>query len=644
MAVAVRDRSPADRSAWARLWGPSASTGGPGALSAAAVLTLLTWPIEPGTTDVGVDPSYEAALAVARAKGIDVGADTVFNYGPLGHLAVPMADTGWGLLGWAVQVAVSAVLAWLVVTTLARRVSLPAAVALGAIALWVPWGGGAIPLATRVVLVAVIWSVGVAATGSRSIQAVGGAGLASGLALLVKTDAGLVCAAVGATAVGGAAWVRGGWRSAARDLAVWVAAVASAVVVGFLVSGAPVGGLPTYLRGTVEIVLGFGSAMSLERSFPVAQLEQLGVLVVAAVAVVLVLRDPDLPRPRRLATAAVVAVACILASRQGFVRHDSAHVRQLLAVMLVLPVALAVVWPLRRVLAVGAAVVVVLVPGQRPAPSWAAEATTRPLDAVRTVEAVVSPAARQDALDARRDAIRADYTLPHGFVDAIGSEPVAIVPERQELALAYPELDWVPLPVLQDYQANTEWLDRHLAAGLSSPGRPPWIIRTSGEQRVDDHFHRFDPPAANLAVICGYEVVDTAPKLQLLRAVPDRCGRPERLVRERVAYGEWVETPRSSADELVVARFSGVGSTLADRVRTLVLRGPRFELDISTDVYRFVPGTQGSWHVLSAPPCVDVTGTRAQVHRLRIQAPSRGSGSGYSVELARIPVACDGEG
>lgn len=643
MGVALEDRPDTGRSLWVRIREPAPRPAGPGAALAATALTLLTWPIVPRYTEVGVDASYEAALALARSRGFDVGVDTVFNYGPLGHLAVPMVDTGWGFVGWAVQVGVSALLAWLVVTALARRVSLFAAVVLGAVALWIPWGGGPVPLATRVVLVAMLWALAVVASDRRlPLWAVAGAGALAGLVFLVKADAGLLCAAIGATAVAGASWARDGVRAAARDLAVWVCAVVAAVLVGFVASGAPVDGLPTYLRGTAEIVRGFAGAMSVERSFPVALVEQLGVLAVAVAVLVLVLRDQAQPRPRRRAIAAVAAVAILMATRQGFVRYDAAHVRQLFAVMLLLPVALAVVWPMRKVLLVAAAVLVVLLPGQRPGPSWVGDAASRPLDVVRTSEAVVSPGARREALQARRDAIRAVRDLPDRFARQIGSDPVAIVPEHLEIALTHPELDWVPLPVLQDYQANTEWLDEHLASGLAGPGRPEWIIRASREQRVDDHFPRFDPPAANLATICGYEVVDTEPGFQLLHAVPNRCGPPQVVERRRVGFGDWVDTPQVSDDELVVARFSGVGSSLADRIRTLLLRGPRYDVGVDSDVFRFVPGTQGSWHVLSAPSCVDLTGTRQPVGRFRIAPRSGGAGGGYEVELARIPVDCDG--
>ena len=57
---------------------------------AAGVLTLPSLVTRPS---VGVDPSWELGLHLARDRGFVVGRDIVFNYGPWGFLNLPLTLT-----------------------------------------------------------------------------------------------------------------------------------------------------------------------------------------------------------------------------------------------------------------------------------------------------------------------------------------------------------------------------------------------------------------------------------------------------------------------------------------------------------------------------------------------------------------------
>jgi hypothetical protein len=615
-------------------------------LGVAAVVTLVTWPIRPDLIEVGVDPSYRAGLALARERGFDFGSEVVFNYGPLGFLGGEPFDRGAGVVSWGVQLGVALAMSYVLVGLLNRVLRPWIAGAVAVSLLLVVFGGVVVPMATSLVIIALLWSLSSVADsdGDRwgpSTAAV--IGFLIGLAVLVKVDSGLICAAVVLTALTVGSGTTLGWRCAVRNVSVAALSAAATSLLFFVLLGSPFGDFGPWLGGSAEIVRGFSAALGLSRSAPLSIWELAGAVVVALAFVAAVAVSTPRPRAQRLGAAAVAAVGLYLTFRQGFVRHDVFHVTATYAALALVPVTMCAVWPFRRVVVFSAAAVVVFLPGQRPSPDLVVAPVESLRAAASTAASVVSPARFESMIERRREAVRDRYQVPATMLDRIGDGSVAIVPEGLEIAFGYPRLHWAPLPVLQEYQAYTPSLDQRNADFLASDAGPEWVMREVGQAAVDDHFPRFTSPEANLALICHYEVVQQAKRVELLQRTGNRCGDPRPIGSSPIVSGRSIAVPVPSGDELVIARFSGVGDGPIDGIASTLFRGRAFTVDLDSGSYRFVPGTQTGWHVVSAPPCVEMAASGPSVESLSIEAVvgSLPGESPMSAEFAVVPIRCD---
>lgn len=612
-------------------------------IASVAALTLMTWPFQPGVSaGYGVDSSWEIALSMLRDHAVVWGRDVVFNYGPLGFLG---AVNGASFAGWTFQILVSVLCAWLAVRLLSRAVSAPVAAAVTAVVFVVVFGPQAVPVVMRIVIVAVLWSLDLVLRAPRvALWTAALVGAACGATVMIKADTALVVAALTAVAIGATALVTAGLRRAAAAVGAWLVSAAVTAVGLFALFGGPLDQLGPWLRGTVEIVGGFSSAMGVSRNPPWSLYEQLAAIALAVAIVVLVALEAKLPAPRRVAATILSAVAVFLAFRQGFVRYDFWHVRQFYVVVAVIPFAFAGIWSLRRLGVLVVAPLLILVPTQHPSPSVAVMPARGVVWAARSVADLVRPGQLAELRAQRSTGIRDHYRLPPAMLERIGDDRVAIIPQNVEIADGYPELNWVPMPLLQDYQANTAALDRLGVDFLTSDRAPRWIIRSRGATRVDRRFPRFDPPGENLALLCNYRSVLSATNgLELLEHRPDRCGTPEVTATGTERLGRAVRVPTAAPDEMVVARFSGIDAGILPKLQGTLLRGARYRISVDgvERPWRYVPGTQSSWHVLRAPRCVDLGTTGPSVDELTIDAPGRVLGSdAFEVTFARIPVDC----
>ena len=648
-AAATADAGPADMRDRARRFLAPAPTPPWAAPLAAAVVLVTTWPIRPDAAAHGVDNSYLIGLAMARQRGFRFGDDLIFNFGPLGFLGGSLSYRGSGLLSWAVQLAVQLGVIVLLLSLVRRIVSLPIAVLVAVTLITLIHPDAAdVGLGNQIVVLAVLWSVSRAAADgwTPTIRTAAFAAALSVLALLVKLDTGLICVVATGTAVALGSVQTGGVRRLAVNVGTYATAAVATLLVGFAASNGGIGGLTSWLRGSYQIVAAFSGALGLSRSGAVSAWEHAGVAAMLVAWIVLVART-DRTRWARVGTVALVAVLGYLAFRQGFVRYDVFHVRQFIAVALMLPVSFSGVWSPRAVAAMTVAAIVVFLPGQRPS----ASTLTAPADAVRatfdTAAAVLQPGRADDIIAARKAGVRATYVVPDAMLDRIGDETVSVLPIDIEIAYGYPEIHWQPLPIFQDYQANDVWLDDRNRDAIESADRPHFLLRDAVAKRIDGQFPRFQPPAENLAILCHYRVVMTASPYELLEATTDRCGdlRDRRTTTASLGTAIDVPTP-TSRSVLVVARFDGVAGSLTDRLLTTLYRGPDFFVAAPEGDrwYRYVPGTQESWHVLAAPGCADAlpAGTAGAFDSITLSdsAGPSSSTAAFDVEFAEIPFDC----
>ena len=607
------------------------------------VVALLSFPVDrPFGLVPSIDGSWAAALPLALHRGLAFGPGVLFTYGPLGYLSVPAVvtpGTGVAALGFLVVAwfTLAAVLNALLLRTLPWFLAPP--VALG-VMLVMP----DTPLAVVAILVLTLttfallrpqtcwlWTTAVA------LGAFGGA------LSLIKLDMGVAALLVlGIGSVGGA-WIRRGVRAAIGNAGAFGAGAVIGVIVPWVLVGQPIDALTNWIQGAIQIGRGYSSAMGLESSglfwtYPVAVL-----LVVVLGTLLWSAREPSVRV--RVTVTAVLAAGLYVIFRDDFTRHASKGF--FFSVFLVLPIAFVSAWSRREVLQVVAIAVVATVASGGLAFGQMFDFGSHFDSVGSTFTAMTSSSNRASIIRSeRRRFARVFQPFSAATLHELATGTVHAVPvDAGNLIFAHPEIRWKPLPVFQDYSAYTQALDDRNADALVGKDRPRFVLRRFG-LAIDGRLPRFEPPRQQLELLCRYSIVRRDPGWVLLEAGTDRCGpiKPGPVVDARL--GKRIAVPAAGPSELVLARFSGIATSLTDQLQNLVLRGP--ERWISADKkmwFRFVPGTQASWHVLSGPDCskFQLNGSgpffsSSMVFSNRNRKPN--AQNDFHVQFARVPYRC----
>jgi hypothetical protein len=613
------------------------------------VVAILSWPAVRQYSVSTVDVSWQVALQLAIPTHKSFGPEILFTYGPLGFLLTPgFFYPKPGILAMAALVAIWVAFASSLVAVLARAMVLPAAgaIALG-VAVMVSIAGAGYGLWLILDLTVLLLVTDALVRGKfewRWREALV-LGVVPGVALLTKADSGLcILAMIGAGAVGGGVLKRGA-RAGVENAAAIVGGFLVGVPIAWLLSRQPAENLFNWLGGSWQIVRGYSAAMGDED--PTALWEYSAAVVVVVALLALVWTTTTRSRSVRVAIAMVLAAGLYPLFRSGFTRHPDRGLTFFVA-FLVVPLAFVTVWSKRQVLLFVCAAAVVVLGLARITLSDLLDFDGRVSSFGDTTELIASSSRRAEWIDEQRTAFSNTYAIPPRMLDEVGSRTVHVVPWESAVLFAYPGLRWDPLPIFQDYAAYTEALDDRNADALTGSNRPDFIFRQPGAS-LDGRLARFDPPRQNLELLCRYHLYDRTPTWELLRADENRCGRIVEGRTREVRLGEVVATPAYPGD-IVLARFSGIASSLEDRVETLLLRGPEYYMGSGRPgegLFRFVQGTQGSWHVMTAPACAanDLAGTGPSIPTF-VLSDHLGAATGeamYGVEFAHVSYLCPGD-
>ena len=594
------------------------------------IVALLGWSIGFETPGPGLDPSWNAGLAMAVHHGLRFGPEIAFTYGPLGFLQSRLVFFGdlavlSFLYGAALYILFCIGLVW----ALRRALPTPAAllVAFAAVA-WLP-----LPLLEVSLLVAVLacfWLLE-AERSPRSLDLfVLVAAAFAAPAALVKLSTGPLVAALFLVALIGA-------RAGARRIVAYLVLLAAGLAALWVATGQSFGDVPAFLGHTLQIASGYSTAML--RSTDVAPWK-VTLAVIAAIGSGLALVGAAwlaFARRDRFGRGAAVAIAALVAFatyKEGIVRIDAGHLTVLFANAAVLWVAIAASGPRRRWGLLAAAVVFAISLPVRPAglqTHFDPVANLRfAFDQARTL---FSPGRRDGLTAGGRAAMRLTYGLAPGGLAALRGHTVAVEPWETGAAWAY-RLDWRPLPVFQNYSAYTSGLDRLNAEAVEDPAGPERILRQNTEvvqpefpgPDLDDRFPGWDPPEQARAVLCNFAPLFADQRWQVLGRVPDRCG-PERKIGEAsAAAGEAVPVPKPGSGEVVFARVHGAGVAGLERVQTFFFHAAsRHAVLDGGRRYRLVPETAADGLLLRAAPGIVEPGPFDPVPEARTLAVEGGS-------------------
>lgn len=581
---------------------------------------LAAWLIAFGDPAPNLDPSAFAGLYMAIHEGVHFGNDIVFSYGPLGFLSSP---TGWytGLqtLSFIWLVTLTFALTCGLIWTLRRTFGAIAAsfIAFLVMALLGPDLNLAFALAAVLIFAALRADPPRAALPALVF---GGSFLAA-MEMLIKISIGPALLVVFPIALVGAGASR-------RLIALFFGLFAAELLLLWLLAGQSLGDLPAYFSHGREIISGYSESVGLRDDGDGLQTAALilAALTVPALGIGAAMGDYR-DRAARWAGIAVALVGAFGMFKQASVLLERHHIAEGLATSAV--IWLAIPWRPTPVMRAAAATGLVVMAGMATAYFYRddTEALTARLEVTSNVERaftqlgdLLQPGEREQRSENVKALMAVGYGLDAEMLAQLREGSVTVEPWEIAAAWAY-DLDWNPLPVMQNYAAYTSGLDEINSDRVASAAGPERIMRLNPIAILPGFEHRgyanrwqgWDPPGQTLAILCNFETLSTSEIWQILGRVPDRCGEPELLESVDSAYGEIVDVPEPGPGQVVFARIDGAGVGGLESIRNLLWRAAfRYAVFDDGRRWRLVPATASDGLLLRGPPELTGKGEFAQ--------------------------------
>jgi len=585
----------------------------------AGELAILAWPIPNTTALATLDGSWQIALHMAEALHLRYGVEILFTYGPLGFLGFPHPYVGL-TSGFALVVAI-AIYVGLVATMLVEAKRILPLWAAAVVTLFVARIFVALPPFEASEALLFLWCVETLADrmpwSPTTLAMMGGA--LAGAALLGKINIGIVSVAVGAVTI---AFVGRPWW---RPLVVYLAAAVASASAFWLATGQHFGDLGAYMSGAYQIIAGYNDSMGGD-----VQAKRMWVFPALAGVVVLLAwaawrTSAEWPRRRRLGLAVLGLVVGFAMWKLAVVREHTIYV---FATSLVLLFALAPRVQARAWLASVLAVGIIFGASSATQPSTYFDIRGSIESIVHEVKDVVVPG---QAAQRTQSQLRASLRLEPAALAVLGTSTVHIDPDLTDVALAYPQIHWQPLPIFQAFSAYTSDLDRRNADLLRSPNRPERILRSVTVVRpndllqlwmgrparpgelllftVDGRFRWFEAPETTLETFCRYSQTVASDRWQVLTETGGSCGPAEPLAMVTARSGEAVQVPfERRPARFVIVRIGGLQPSLFGRIGAALGKPPDWYVKVDETRYRLMPDTAGDGLLLAVPPSADGTG------------------------------------
>jgi hypothetical protein len=592
------------------------------------VVTLLNWP---GWTRIGpgLDPSWQAGLAIAFTRHFQWGPQIDFTYGPYGFAGfLEPFYRSTALIAVLYIFAVTSLLAALLVAGLRRYWGLASAGVVAWAVIALSWA------TTRAADFASVAGLGLALgvlqAQRREVRAmlVVALGALAGFALLVKLNTGVTLVGLLALALVGA---DGTWRQRLRLAGPGAGALAAVFAISWAAAGQSFGDLPSFVHASVSLALGYSEAIS--GSVDHASIARYALVISALLVFVLASALRHRPLRKQVITAVMLVGWGWAVVKDSFVSGD--HFLGFFRVVLAAVALVCTLRPPPRIYATALALAACVTMATAEFP------VAGPIGSVHALGTdladLVQPArfARMTAATRAR-VLREEYLSP-SVLAVLRGHSLAIEPWEDMVAWADPEARWSPEPVVQAYSAYTTYLDDLGSAFLTSARAPQMVLVWPLQFGFDSRDPYMDPPTTETVIYCHYDQLSVGGPWQVLQRVPNRCGRPTVIARERARFGEPVDVP-GAPGRMVVASFS-FGLPLLSKIDGALLKPPDVYLrvwsgDRQPVTYRFVTGTQADEHVVSVPSTLGYSGPFAPPALRRLEI----LGGGWAIGHGSIAI------
>jgi hypothetical protein len=540
-------------------------------------LAVFTLPSSLQGAEAGLDPSWVLGLHLAAANGLVYGRDILFSYGPLGFLMFPLLVSTW-LWFFAVIVRDLVHIAFflsLAVFALRSENRLVNAIMLGVSAPIIePFLGTAYTLG----VVILVMSYLAVCSAKRAYLVL--LSVVAALSFYIKADIGILSLAIMLVATTWAYLRQPFWKS----LPPLLIYAGSLTVAGLILTRSP-GILLSFLLGYLQLVAGYGNAMSIDLMpfwfilFP----------LLASLAIVTLITKRSSVRSRLFFALSIPFL--FITYKEGFVREDL-HVLIFFAawsLFCLLFQAVTAHSPRKRakIIAIGLAVILLGSGVELWGMTFLHSNSSSPIvfaaNISEFVEAVYAPSRLQSvsqdlqlvAQQRRAQAIyndtvvaaRSAYPLSNKTLAIFHGHTVDVLPWDVSLAYVY-GLQWDPAPIFQSYSAYTPYLDEVNARHYTSLGSPDFVLYKF--ETIDGRYPLFDEPLALMTLACNYKLVGNDSQFFILQRNGNACSSSELMSVQEVSFGQPVQVPISQAP--VTARvflensWLGVVSGLAYKI------------------------------------------------------------------------------
>jgi len=609
------------------------------------VLAVLAWPASTGRLIVGGDvaSSWLAAVTMAAHDHLAFGSRVVFTFGPLGFLVSPqlffISNT---VLAFLFTLAFSTALFAMLIWALRRILPLAAAVVVAYFVVGMSLVSAlyfgtdvAVEDVLALVLIVCVFALSRGGDDPPSRWVWIGLGGALGIFSLVKSSLGIgIAVALLITLI---CLPAHRWRAMGGI----VLGAVPLFCLGWFGTGNGFGNLISFIRSSVDVITGYGAAMSLEdptRWYSYWLAAGASVLILA----VAVVHTRGMARRPRTGICLITLATLWFLFKEGFVRHDEHDLVFFVAAPIVLaafaPTWRSPVWLVTAML--GLTIVTASLAGPLP------PTLVQPVQAARNffgeAQTMVSSKKQSAVIAQSRKALQDSFGLPATMLTSMRGQTVAVSPWQHTAIWAHPDIRFDPLPVLQDYSAFTPSLDQLDATFLRSSRAPRYILRQP-LVAIDGRNPAFEPPATQLAIECRYREVATSGAWQLLERQPDRCGTSRLLEKVTTGVGHRVTVPSAPAGDAVVASF-GLPTGLGWQVESLAFKPPSVFLvaDAGHQTWRFIAATGPELHVLRASANLGYSTAFVPVEVQSLRFSIKGespSPSGITISFYEIPMA-----
>ncbi len=601
------------------------------------VLSILSWHFSAQSLLVapGLDPSWKTTLETAAHNGTAFGTHVIFTYGPLGFLDVTQLNYAWpALFSFAFTLVFSttifAALLWGLRCSIPLWLAIPVAFIVGDVSLSInPGPEDVLPL-VLLVCVAILTRTN---SSSAPLWVWAGLGVLLSTFSLVKISLSVGISAVLLITV---VSLPSGRLRAVGGLTL---GALPAFCLGWFGTGNGLGNLDDFVRASFSIVIGYGPAMAIEvpgRGY----VYWWAAGVVGLIVLFMWFGTQWLPMRARIGIGLMTILVLWFLFKEGFVRHDGHDLIFLAAA----PIALMAFAPWRQAWALvlgalGLTAVTIGVAGIAPA------SAIHPILSARNfgheITTLASANRRAAMIEQSRNSLRATYAIPPQILAIMRGQTVDISPWEQNVAWAYPEIRFDPLPVIQDYSAYTPSLDGLDRSYVESRDAPSFILRQSGPA-LDGRNPAFEPPATQLTIECRYRQVAADTSWQLLQRRADRCGPIRFIGSVTTRFDHWIPLPNAPTTDAVVASFQlyqGWKSSL----ESILFKPSNVFLNDNTmgHDWRFVTATAPDLHVLRPASTLgyDPGFTPEAIGRLALSLPGNSSDAGAKVSFYAVHFA-----